>query len=38
MIMGEDAPGWLRKIGLPARLVRNDGQALVLNGWEAEES
>ena len=37
MIMGEDAPGWLEKIGLPARLVRTDGQVVAVNGWEVEE-
>jgi FAD:protein FMN transferase len=33
IVMGEDAPGLLAKLGLPARLVGRDGRVVVLNGW-----
>ncbi len=33
IVMGETAVGWLTAYSLPARLVRCDGEVLVLNGW-----
>jgi FAD:protein FMN transferase len=36
IIRGEAAPGWLRDLGLPARLVRPDGTAVTTAGWPAE--
>jgi FAD:protein FMN transferase len=36
IIRGEAAPGWLRELGLPARLVRPDGTAVTTAGWPAE--
>jgi thiamine biosynthesis lipoprotein len=36
IIRGETAPGWLRGLGLPARLVRPDGTAVTTAGWPAE--
>ncbi len=30
------APGWLRDLGLPARLVRHDGTMLTTAGWPAD--
>jgi thiamine biosynthesis lipoprotein len=35
VIRGERAPGWLRRLGLPSRLVRQDGQVLAVAGWPA---
>jgi thiamine biosynthesis lipoprotein len=36
IIRGERAPHWLAELGLPARLVRADGSALVVGGWPDE--
>jgi FAD:protein FMN transferase len=36
IIRGERAPGWLRMLGVPARLVRHDGTVLAMSGWPAE--
>lgn len=36
VVLGERAPGWLRRTGLPARLVRPDGRVLRVNGWPAD--
>jgi thiamine biosynthesis lipoprotein ApbE len=33
IVMGEAASEWLDALGLPARLVRTDGDLLLLNGW-----
>ena len=33
LILGRAAPAWLAEQGLPARLVRADGQVVALNGW-----
>lgn len=33
ILMGDDAPDWLSKHGLPAWLVATDGDVLMLNGW-----
>ena len=33
IILGEAAPGWLRELGLPARLVRPDGTVVTTAGW-----
>jgi thiamine biosynthesis lipoprotein len=36
IIRGEPALSWLRSLGLPSRLVRNDGRVLHLAGWPTE--
>ena len=33
IVAGERDPGWLERQGLPARLVRQDGTVVRLNGW-----
>ncbi|HVV11930.1 FAD:protein FMN transferase [Amycolatopsis sp.] len=33
LVRGEDAPGWLSGLGVPARLVHRDGRVLTLGGW-----
>jgi thiamine biosynthesis lipoprotein len=33
IVMGESAPAWLERAGLPARLVAADGRVLRLGGW-----
>ena len=33
IVLGEDAPDWLRRRGLPARLVRTDGTGVRVVGW-----
>lgn len=33
IVLGEQAPKWLRERQLPARLVRTDGPVLGVNGW-----
>jgi thiamine biosynthesis lipoprotein len=33
IIRGQDAPGWLRRRGTPARLVGHDDRVVTLNGW-----
>ena len=38
IIRGEAAPGWLQRLGLPARLVGADGTVRTLAGWPAEEN
>lgn len=35
LIRGEGALEWLAELGLPARLVRHDGEALTLGSWPA---
>ena len=35
-IRGQVAPRWLRSLGLPARLVDNDGRVTTVNGWPPE--
>ncbi|MGD0556825.1 MAG: FAD:protein FMN transferase [Streptosporangiaceae bacterium] len=35
IIRGREAPGWLEKIGLPARLVAQDGTVHTVAGWPA---
>jgi thiamine biosynthesis lipoprotein ApbE len=35
IIRGREAPGWLEKIGLPARLVAEDGTVHTVAGWPA---
>jgi FAD:protein FMN transferase len=34
-LLREDAPQWLRQLGLPARLVDQDGGVVTLAGWPA---
>jgi thiamine biosynthesis lipoprotein ApbE len=36
IIRGEQAPGWLASLGLPARLVDVDGRVRAVAGWPAE--
>ncbi|MGH2935173.1 MAG: FAD:protein FMN transferase [Gaiellaceae bacterium] len=38
IVLGEDAPGWLREVGLPARLIRTDGRVAVTGSWPVEEA
>ena len=35
IVIGEDAPDWLRERGIPARLVRADGEVVCVAGWPA---
>jgi thiamine biosynthesis lipoprotein len=35
IVRGRDAPGWLRSMGLPARLVALDGSTSEVAGWPA---
>lgn len=37
IIRGERAPSWLRSIGLPARLVHEDGHVVTVGGWPQEQ-
>jgi thiamine biosynthesis lipoprotein len=37
LVHGEDALAWLRRTGLPARLVSHTGAVATLNGWPREE-
>jgi len=37
IIRGHRAPGWLKEIGLPARLVAQDGTVQTVAGWPASE-
>lgn len=36
LVRGEAALGWLRELGLPARLVAQDGSVVRLGGWPAD--
>jgi thiamine biosynthesis lipoprotein len=38
IIRGEQAPGWLSRLRLPARLVRHDGTVVTAGGWPADET
>ena len=33
IVAGQDAPAWLTRTGLSARLVGHDGAILLLGGW-----
>ena len=33
IIRSEQAAGWLARLGLPARLVRHDGQVVTVANW-----
>ncbi len=35
IIRGRNAPGWLARLGLPARLVAADGSVRTTSGWPA---
>ena len=37
IVLGEEAPRWLRARGLPARLVRPDGRTTFTPGWPAPQ-
>ncbi len=36
IVWGEDAPERLESLGLPARLVRHDGEVVTLGGWPSD--
>jgi thiamine biosynthesis lipoprotein len=36
MVLGADAPAWLERRRLPARLVAHDGAVVTVAGWPAE--
>ena len=38
IVRGRSAPSWLHALGLPARLVRQDGVVHTVGGWPAEAS
>jgi thiamine biosynthesis lipoprotein len=38
IVRGTRAPEWLAELGLPARLVRRDGEVLTVGAWPAEET
>jgi thiamine biosynthesis lipoprotein len=38
IVRGDAVWPWLRATGLPARLVRDDGRVLTVNGWPEEEA
>ncbi|KUM84249.1 MULTISPECIES: FAD:protein FMN transferase [Streptomyces] len=38
IVLGHSAEGWLRRTGLPARLVAPDGQVTRLGGWPPDAS
>jgi len=37
LIRADTAPAWLAQLGLPARLVGNDGAVCLVGDWPAEE-
>ena len=37
VIRGERSPSWLESVGLPARLVRQDGSVVRAAGWPGED-
>jgi thiamine biosynthesis lipoprotein len=37
IVLGAEAPGWLREREMPARLVAVDGRVVTVAGWPAEE-
>ncbi len=38
LVLGDEAVGWLRDRGLPARLVRRDGSAIRVCDWPEEQA
>ncbi|HEX6476547.1 MAG TPA: FAD:protein FMN transferase, partial [Acidimicrobiales bacterium] len=36
IIRGASAPSWLAELGLPARLVADDGRVVTVGGWPAQ--
>lgn len=36
IVLGEAAPAWLQRLGLPARLVRTDGRVVRTGAWPEE--
>ena len=36
IVLGEEAPAWLQRLGLPARLVRVDGGVVLTGAWPGE--
>jgi FAD:protein FMN transferase len=36
IVIGSEAPAWLERRGVPARLVGEDGTVITLNGWPAD--
>jgi thiamine biosynthesis lipoprotein len=37
IVRGERAANWLKRLGLPARLVAQDGAVVTVAGWPAAE-
>jgi FAD:protein FMN transferase len=37
LLRGEEAPAWLERLALPARLVANDGTVATVAGWPEDE-
>lgn len=35
VVMGEAASGWLASLGLPARMLRHDGEVVTVEAWRA---
>jgi thiamine biosynthesis lipoprotein len=38
IVLGEEAPAWLARLGLAARLVRGNGDVVAVAGWPAAEA
>ncbi len=38
LVRGESAPGWVDRLGLPARFLRADGAVLLTDGWPRGEA
>jgi thiamine biosynthesis lipoprotein len=36
IVMGSEAPGWLERRGVPARLIGENGTVATLNGWPVD--
>jgi thiamine biosynthesis lipoprotein len=37
LVLGDEAPAWLTRLGLPARLVALDGAVTALCGWPEDD-
>ena len=37
IVLGEAAPAWLHRLGLPARLVRADGRVVLTGAWPLDD-
>jgi FAD:protein FMN transferase len=38
VVLGDRAPSWLARLGLPARLVASDGRVTCVAGWPEDEA